>query len=125
MSEDNAPWRIGIVGSENIPMLNRYIYARLKELRSDWPKATFEVIASTTGQAGRAAVSSARRLGMSFSGVKTGVYVKSERLIGWTTFEADEVWDEIGRALQLRRHVEVYDHTNEPAGARVGDAFNV
>lgn len=123
MTGEPEPWRVGIVGSEGIEDIAKFIYRRLKILRTDWPKATFEVVASCTGTAGRAAVSSARRLGMEFKGTLGSVALKSERMIVWVDFKnthSDEATHQLVMAIARKMPSEVYDQDDEPAGARFG-----
>lgn len=118
-------WRIAIVGSPDYPDANRKVYQRLKDLKQDWPKASFHVITGCTGNVAAAALRAAKKLRMSYSSLEHGIVEEAERVIAFWNFEDQEtaqlITDSVGREL----HTEIWDRLVDeetgrplPAGAK-------
>ncbi len=125
-------WRVAIVGSPDYPDANRKVYQRLKDLKQDWPKASFHVITGCTGNVAAAALRAAKKLRMSYSSLEHGIVDEAERVICfWDFLDADTaklITDSVGREL----HTEIWDKAVDeetgrplPAGARAVEHLGV
>lgn len=120
----HEPWRVAVIGSANYPDANRRIYARLKTLRDDWPKARFHIVTGTTGAVCTAALRAAKKLRMDYSAVSdVGVAGNHERVIAFWDFDSPGTAEVIRRSIDNRVPTEVWDAECEPAGAEAVEAL--
>ena len=111
-------WRVAVIGSQGYPDANRRIYARLKLLRDDWPRATFHIITATTGTVASAALRAAKKLGMSYSALADGPVTEAERVLTYWDFVCLDTARQVRIALELGIHTEIWNAENEPDGPR-------